>query len=78
MRVLVHVKIRWTPRRPGLPDEQDVELAQDGPPSVRDLLEQIEEPLEGVLAVRNDQPIPLDTPLVDGEELLLVRTVSGG
>jgi sulfur carrier protein ThiS len=73
MRIHVH----WTPRRPGLPDKQNVELP-DTHPKISDLLDALEEPYEGVLAVRKDQPVPLDTPLAEGDEILLVRTVSGG
>lgn len=73
MRILV----RWTPHRDGQRDQEEVHL-QDPPHTVNDLLEHLKEPPEGVLCVRGETPIPLDTPLVDGEQILLVRTVSGG
>lgn len=73
----MRITVQWFPRRGDRPDEQDVEITKTAP-SVADVLQQLDEPSEGVLAVRDGTPVPLDTRLVDGERIRFVRTISGG
>ncbi len=73
----MRITVQWFPRRSDRPDEQDVEIGMDAP-RVADLLDQLDEPSEGVLAVRGETPVPLDSMLLDGERIRFVRTISGG
>lgn len=43
-----------------------------------DTLKKLEIPPDTVIITRNNQPIPLDSELKDGDELALVRVLSGG
>ena len=43
-----------------------------------DTLKKLEIPPDTVIITRNSQPIPLDSELKDGDELTLIRVLSGG
>jgi sulfur carrier protein ThiS len=45
---------------------------------VSDTLVELEIPPDTVIITRNGQPIPLDTQLKTGDELSVIRVVSGG
>lgn len=68
----MHIRVRFRPRR-----QEDREVQVDGD-TVGDLLAAVGEPADVVLVVRDGTPIPESTPLVDGEELLLLSAASGG
>lgn len=42
------------------------------------LLQQLGIPTEACLLFRDDTPVPVDTPLHDGDEVRVVRITSGG
>ncbi|MBW3582794.1 MAG: MoaD/ThiS family protein [Euryarchaeota archaeon] len=70
----MRLDVSWFPRGSG--QEGMVEL----PPwsRVTDLLDELKETPDGVLVVRDGVPVPLDTPLSEGDAVRIVRTVSGG
>jgi sulfur carrier protein ThiS len=43
-----------------------------------DTLKKLEVPPDTVIITRNNQPIPLDSPLEAGDELAVIRVLSGG
>ncbi len=69
--VRVHVSFR--PRR-----REPESLALPEGATVQDLLEAVGQPIDGTVAVRAGRPVPEDAPLVDGDEIVLLSSFSGG
>jgi sulfur carrier protein ThiS len=59
-------------------DNKDIKLILPDTAIAADTLKELEIPPDTVIISRNGQPIPLDTPLTAGDELSMIRVVSGG
>lgn len=57
-------------------DAGEAELAEGA--TGADLFEALGVAREGALLFRDGDPVPLDAPLEDGDEVRIVRTTSGG
>ncbi len=70
------VRIRWFPATSGTVSQHTWTAGAE--PSVLDLLTACDVAPDMVLVVRDGRPIPIDATLSDGDEVRIVRTVSGG
>lgn len=59
-------------------DQKNVELNLPKSALAGDTLKELGIPPDTVIITRNSHPIPLDSPLEDKDELVVIRVVSGG
>jgi sulfur carrier protein ThiS len=72
MGILMDVKVHL------VNDDKSIELTLPDSALVSDSLIELEIPPDTVLITRNGQPIPLDSELVNKDELSIIRVLSGG
>lgn len=73
MPLAVRVQVTRLPR-PNTP--QDVDLEEGA--TVAEVLRRLLVPLDAVIVIRAERPIPLDAPLDEGDALRIVNVFSGG
>jgi len=59
-------------------DENHLQIELPKTAAAGDTLKKLGIPPDTVIITRNSQPIPLDSELKDGDELALIRVLSGG
>ena len=59
-------------------EKKDFQLKLSNSAIAYDALKKLDIPPDTVIITRNSQPIPLDSELKDGDELALIRVLSGG
>ncbi|MGB0653281.1 MAG: MoaD/ThiS family protein [Thermoplasmatota archaeon] len=69
----MQVNVRFRPRRQ---EDRAVEVPEGA--TAADVVQAVGEPLDVIVVVRAGVPIAEDSPVVDGEELLLLSAASGG